>query len=487
MKVLFVYSLEDIVDPLKPMENMGEIQFGLSYLSAVLKKNGHDTKVAVVSEPMLKRKAGLLEGMIEEFRPGAVCFTAVATQYPLISAAAGLVKKSFPDVYTVIGGVHATLEPESVIRDDFDALCAGEGEYPLLELIRCLEKQAEPSGIPNFWIKRGEIIERNGPRPFLENIDELPFPDREMWLPWIGVKKESIAFFTVLAGRGCPYQCTYCCNHALKKTAPGRYVRFRSPESISDEIRQITSVYPGATDVFLEVETMAANKKWALDVCGRLRELNATLEKPVQFGTNIRVTRNPDFGELFEGFRSANFKRINIGLESGSERVRRDVLKRDYSNRDVIETVALAREKGLKVCFFNLIGVPGETAADFKETVRINRECLPNLHYNSIFYPYPGTDLHALCLEKNLLPGNLNTGLERRKAFLDLPGFSRRRIMRGYIWFDFLAFRGKRPLLKVLGRVFMAWLRTRYTLYSIYRKLIRLPALKRVWTKMRSY
>ena len=116
--------------------------------------------------------------------------------------------------------------------------------------------------------------------------------------------------------------------------------------------------------------------------------------------------------------------------------MRREVLKRYYSNDDVLRTVRAARAHGMRVAFYNLIGLPGETPADFLETARMNRLCAPDSARTSIFFPYPGTELYRVCRERGLLPARLPTGRERRRAVLDLPGFPRRRIQRCYDLFD---------------------------------------------------
>jgi len=225
--------------------------------------------------------------------------------------------------------------------------------------------------------------------------------------------------------------------------APGNYVRFRSPENIVEELSDIAAKFPAKKEIkkeiYLEVESFGVDKKWAIDLCSKLEAFNKTLSQPFSFGANIRITLNADLEDLFIACKKANFRFINIGLESGSERVRREILRRNYSNEDVINAVKLARKHGLKVCFYNMVGLPGETMADFKETVRVNRICLPDWHLTGVFFPYPGTELYSLCQEQGLLKNSSGKKkeIERMKATLDLPGFSRKQIQRSYILFDY--------------------------------------------------
>jgi len=204
-------------------------------------------------------------------------------------------------------------------------------------------------------------------------------------------------------------------------------------------------------EFYLEVETIAVHMDWALELCQKLSDLNISLPHPLSYGTNIRITPAQDMAPLFRAFRQANFRFVNIGLESGSSRVRSGLLGRNYDNEDVIRTVALAREHGLKVAFFNLMGIPGETPEDFRQTVDLNRRCQPDWTWNSIFYPYPGTKLHALCLDKNLIRNDSTPDMERRISVLNLPGFPKDKIERGYVWFEYMVYKGHRPLHSLLA------------------------------------
>lgn len=485
MHILFISSLDDIQSPSKPLQTQQQIQFGISYISSLLKKHGHRTRLIIASKIAGRRNEDIINKYIRAFQPELVCFTAIATEYPFIAGIAKYIKSRYEDIYLLIGGPHASLNPEEVILGDFDALCVGEGENPALELVSQLEKGVTPSRIPNLWIKRVSDIEKNATRPFLEDIDSLPFPDREMWREWIEETHGLIS--SVLLGRGCPFQCSYCCNHALQKMAEGTYVRYRSPNNIIKEIKEIVTAFPDTKEIYLEVETIAVKKEWSLNLCVELERFNAELRKPVFFGANVRITPNADMGELFAAFKRCNFRFINIGLESGSERVRREILKRNYSNDDVINTVRLAREHGLKIHLYNIIGIPGETMADFKETVRVNRECLPDRHLTSIFFPYPGTDLYSLCKKQGLLEGPSDRRMERKKAVLDLPGFSKREIQKSYILFDHYVYKGVKPVYKILSRVLRAGLESCYYLNYLYRRLTGLPFLKRLKNTLKDY
>jgi len=443
MNILFIYSLYDICSPQKPLGRLDQLAFGISYLSAILKKNGHTTQLLVASSSLADIPRRQLDDTIRSFQPALICCTAVYSEYRFIASLARYIKSSYPHIFIALGGVHPSLNPEQVMADVFDAVCIGEGEYPTVELAAQLEKGLVPSGIANYWFKRDGLIEKNPPRPFLKNLDELPFPDRMMWQPWIeNIPK--LSYTSVLLGRGCPFECTYCCNHAQKKLTTGSYVRLRSPDNIVSEIKEIIAENPRIRTFGLEMDTIAANQDWLLALCRLLEALNQTLAEPLSFEVNLRITPGADFSEIFAAFQKSHFTVVNIGVESGSERFRREVLRRNYSNEDIRRFVVDAHCYGLKVFFYNIIGVPGETRDDFRQTVEINRSCAPDGHYTSIFFPYPGTDLFARCQEQGLLKGSWDTSGERTESKFAIPGFTRRQIRRNLIWFSYYVAAGRK-------------------------------------------
>lgn len=469
MRVLFVYSLDSAKQYGKPLRSWSSMQHGISYLSSLLKAHGQGTSLLVLGSNYQAKSLLLLEKTVEEFQPGLICFTSVCSQYDFIATAARFAKTRWPDIYLMAGGVHATLQPEEVMEGAFDAICIGEGEFPVLELCGQLAAGRAPRDIANLWIRSASGVQKNRPRAFLQDLASLPFPDYDMWKPWIEEPANDV--MTVFGGRGCPYNCTYCSNHALRKVAGGKYVRTRSPEDILAEVAYLYDHFPHR-EIFLEVETLDCDLEWTMELCRKLAGFNAAKADPVAFGSNYRINPHTIREELFSALGKARFTSLNIGLESGCERIRREVLKRDYSNEDFLQVVSLARKFGLQVYVYNMIGLPGESLADHRETVRLNRLCQPEGHHTGIFYPYPGTELHRLCLQKNLLDGPASAGRERRRPVMDLPGFSRAQIQRAYTWFNYHVYKGHRPLPGILAQVALVKIDSTPAARFIFQKLI---------------
>ena len=204
--------------------------------------------------------------------------------------------------------------------------------------------------------------------------------------------------------------------------------------------------YPEMTDVYLQSETIAVNPKWLEELAEQISAFNGELDRKLSFACNFRVARQFLKDEVFAALERANVRIIEIGLESGSERVRCQVLRRNYTNEDFFQAVALSRKHGMGVNVYNMIGLPGETEADYWETVEVNRRVCPDRSLTSIFFPYPGTDLYETCKTEGLLKETDNLTAERCRATLDLPAFSERQIQRAFEWFEYRVYRGRRPL-----------------------------------------
>lgn len=464
MKAAFFFSLQNVLYKRKPLQYNEEAAFGISYISALLKKNNHFTRLFVLTRETTQSQ---VSAFLREFNPGLICFTAVASEFPFVCRFAGQIKEQFPKIFLLGGGCHISLNPQDAISKAFDAICIGEGEYPTLELAEQLSRGDAPSGIKNLWIKSEGRIEKNPTRPFIENLDELPFADRQMWTEWV---HEASSRHVILLGRGCPFQCTYCSNHALGKLSAGRYVRLRSAENILQELDDVSRLNPLSEEVYFEIETFGINMPWAIGLCAKLEAYNSKRKKPLVFGVNLRVVPNLDMGPLFKSMQKSNFRFVNIGLESGCERIRRDVMKRHYSNEDFLNTVNLARQHGLRVHVLNMLGLPTETEDDFRETILLNRIAQPDMWpSHSVFFPYQGTEIHQLCKEERLMPSGLDTERERSRPVLELPGFPKRKIQHYFVWFDYYVYKGHRPFFKLLARAFVARLHSSYRLMRLYR------------------
>lgn len=398
---------------------------GLGYLSSVLKQEAHETTLIYVQkEP--DEESFLRQ--VSAVAPDIVAFSATTHQFPYVARWACWTKKAMPGVWTTVGGAHATLVPEQAIEPPgIDVVCVGEGEHALLDLVRALEEGRDYRTIANLWLRHDGHVIRNVLRPLLANLDELPHPDRELF-DFEQILSQNGGWVDMMAGRGCPYSCSYCCNPTLRERFKGlgKYVRFRSVDNVLSEIRSLASRYRVQTLNFQD-DVFTLDREWALRFCQAYSQ-----EFDFPFWINTRVERIND-EELIAALAGARCRGVRIGIESGNEKLRAEILKRRMSNDDIRRTFALAKRYNLDVYTCNMLGVPGETPEMIEETIALNRELQPADLQFSVFYPYPMTELHDLCVEKGYLTqGESLPSYYERKSILRLPTLAPEELAKKY-------------------------------------------------------
>jgi radical SAM superfamily enzyme YgiQ (UPF0313 family) len=416
-------------------------QHGLASISSVLKENGfRDVSLSYFTEkPDLAR----WEDYITRLKPTIIGFYSTAEQFQFVGS---LIERVPKGVFTICGGPHPTCYPDCIdIFPRLDAICIGEGESAMLELAEALKEGKDYSKIKNLWVRRnGEII-KNETGAFINNLDELPFADREIFNTQESIDKYGMAQVRVMTTRGCPYQCTYCSNKRISEAQSGRYVRFRSAKHVMDELHQLKQNYQ-FDEVFFDDDIFMLSKSVRKEFCERY---------PVEIGKSFvfcgRVEQcNSD---MLADLKKAGGRRIDFGIESGNEDLRRNLLKRNMSNEEILNAIEMAKSVGLKVKTLNMVGLPEETYEKHLDTVRLNQKIKPDIVSIYTFFPYPGTVLYDYCIQKKyykpvqFLPDGY---VSRRDTMLDMPYFSRKEIHHCFKWFGFRVFWRYSPV-KALG------------------------------------
>lgn len=425
MKIHFIYP--DIIVKFGDRVKLGNrIQMGIASMSACLKANGHTTSLHhVINE---NRDQELIN-LVKSEHPDIIAFSSTTNQYPYVKHMCHLLKKQF-DLPIIVGGIHATLSPESVISDkNIDIVCIGEGEYPLLDLANNLEAGKGIDSIPNLWIKKEEDVIKNPPRPLIQDLDDLPLHDFDLF-DYERVLKRNRRVASFITGRGCPFVCSYCCNHALKRLYKnkGHYVRYRSADRVLEEIEYVTEKYK-VRSINFDDDSFTLSKKWISEFCEKYPQ-----KFDLEFECNIRVG-TIDIDTLSE-LRTAGCRKIHIGVECGNESFRRNVLKRDMTNKQIIDVFKDASETGIKTTSFEMFGFPFETREIVEETIAFNKQISPSEIQFSIFYPYPGTDLHNLCEKRGYLRHTSFDSYFETSSTLKLPNLSEQDIKKYYWQFN---------------------------------------------------
>ena len=434
MKVLFIYT------DINVRGGAMSYQFGTGIISAVLKQHGHDTRLhhmfgAFDMEP--------LKMTIAEYRPDVVAFSVV---YPQWRYAKKIIEDLRPwKAFTIFGGAHPTVVPECLGQvQGLDAICVGEGEYAMLELVEALRDGKPVDGIKSLWVKKPDgTIVKNPTRPFIQDLDSLPFYDREM-ADYQAIIDSDIQTANFQFGRGCPYTCTYCSNHVLRKTQEGKYVRYPSVEYAIEEVRRVVKNYK-VRYLYLNDDTFLADKRFWQGFCAAYQA-----EFTLPFFINARPEQITP--ENCAALKAAGCTRVVMGIEHGNEEFRTKVLNRRMTNDSIAHAFDLCRAAGFKTKSHFLIGLPHETLEIHMDSVRLAQRILPDAFTLHIFEVYPGTVLGDIAVKEGLIDREReNTEfIGQTDTALRLPGFPREEILRCFRLFPFRVYRKTAPFKALL-------------------------------------
>ena len=424
MKVLFVYP-DFLATRTKPGSNQFEItkggwySEGLASISAVLKEKDQQTSLLHLTEPAGKED---FRQRLAEEKPDIIAFTVRTSAFPYVREYLKWAREFDPSLLAVLGGVHATIAPWDCIEaEGADIVCVGEGEGPMVDLCEALAKKRKFGRIPNFLVKEGRRVVANPPRKLIYPLDSLPLPDFELF-DFSQLVASQTKTAVVIVSRGCPYSCGYCCNHKIREVYPDpeHYTRFRSPKNTMLYLKKLLKFYPWVSYVRFIDNILGIEKGW-------LAQFTKLYQKEVNlpFACDHRADlATPEFLKLLKDA-GCNF--IYFGVESGDENLRKSVLSRFMTDREIKRAFRECRQLGIKTLAFNIVGLPFETPAKVLKTVKLNAQINPNRMVPNIFTPYPYTKMYEISLKEGFISGPIAD--YRDEVFLDQPQFSKKEVL----------------------------------------------------------
>jgi radical SAM superfamily enzyme YgiQ (UPF0313 family) len=382
MKVLFLYNR---------FENLG-----IEILSSVLKKEGHIVKLAFdpqlfndgyLNMPFLSKRYNftfkILEG-IKKFMPDLICFSVITDNYQWALKLARIIKKNF-EIPIIFGGIHATSVPEEVISHDFiDFAIMGEGEEALVELVKCLEKNKDYTRIKNLVFRKNNKIIKNEVRNLIEDLDSLPFPDKEIFYNFIPFAKKT---YSIMAGRGCPFSCTYCFNNMYKKIYhnKGLYLRKRSVDNVIKELKIRKEKY-NYNFVSIQDDVFMTDDKWLSEFCDKYAK---EIRVPFRCIGHVNCINEGNIRML----KRAGCKIIQIGIQTTSDYTRKNIINR-YENNGIIRKASrIIKENGITLEIDHIIGFPYEVEKDQIEAAKFYNEIRPDIINCYWLKCFPKTDI----------------------------------------------------------------------------------------------
>ena len=369
-KVLFVQANYDI-DHLK--DSTPWMPLALVELATFLREKGHEVKIL---DRNLEYSNKRLIKTLKRFSPdivGMTCYTS-----PVIKDIKQIAKitKENSKALVIIGGVHATLEPNSLLScPPIDYVVRGEGEMPLLEICQLIDKKKATKKN----IEKIKNVNYNNMRPFI-NLNELPIPDYSL----LEVKKYPVATF--YTSRGCPGRCRFCYNQ-------GRQLRFYNTDKVIKTITGVLNKYK-IREFTIADDNFANLSKRTEKICNALSKYNSI------FHIFLRVDQVHD--KVMKNLKKAGCWSIQFGFESGCQRIL-DFIKKDTTVEQNIKAIKQCKKYKIFVDGSFMIGLPTETVIEMQQTVDFIKKYKPDAVDIKVYKPYPATELYEYSIKENLM------------------------------------------------------------------------------------
>jgi len=373
------------------------LAYGLMSLAGALRARGHHVSLAQGPGPAEVAKDSRAKDA------DVLAMSATTGLHRVYVRWARELRRRLPGKGIVLGGPHPTFFPRVIEQAPFDGVCLGEGEESFPEFLD-LWRAGFPEIPAGWWIRRdggSGPVERGAVRGPVRDLDSLPAPAFDLFYDAEAQYRDS-PNKSFLATRGCPHRCTYCFNHQLNERYKrfGPLLRAHDPERMCDQILRVRDRWGMRLVWFLDAN-FAANQPW-LEAFTRLYARRVGLP----FFCKLRPERATErtVRLLVEGGCTA----VGVGLESGSERIRYEVLGRPARDADILDGCRRLKAAGIRILAFSMLGIPGATLDEELRSVAFNAACRVDLGAATILQPYPGTPIAKWAEERGLFDGNFD-------------------------------------------------------------------------------
>jgi radical SAM superfamily enzyme YgiQ (UPF0313 family) len=360
----------------------------LGYATAVCQRAGH--KVDLIDAPALEISEEETMERVAKMQPD---FVVMLTSTASVESDGALAKKiaEKTGAKTAAVGVHATAVPKDTLEKGFDIVARGEYDYTIRDIAKGLPLEK----VEGISFRKGKKVVNTAARPLIRELDELPFPAREL-LPnekyYSALYRNPFTF--VLAGRGCPHQCIYCAGPQLMS---GRGYRMRSPENVVAELKHLKQNYKLKSVLFND-DTLNVNKKYLLELC----DLIVKEKVNMPWVAYSRVDSVDE--EIAQAMKKAGCFLVKVGFESGCDELLKSMKKGPRATTGQARKCAkYFKDAGIQIHGTFVFGMPGETSETIRKTIEFAKELDLDFVQFSIAQPYPGTEFYEYLKSKGYL------------------------------------------------------------------------------------
>jgi radical SAM superfamily enzyme YgiQ (UPF0313 family) len=391
VKILFIYP------------NAGSqlgFNYGLAHISAVLKKAGHSVHLWQFCEDLCALPSKeQFTNRLKELAPNVVGFSVVTNQWPYARKLASWARGA-TSAPLVCGGIHAMAAPEEILEtSSFDYVFRGEAEEPFLDFVEKLARNENVAEVKNIGLIQDGKVRINPVRP-LPDITKLPFKDYSIF-DFQKIIDGKNGWVGLMASRGCPFSCSYCFNHQMVKRYRKdlnctfrqlNYIRHFEVRQVIDEVEYLLGNYQNIKMFIFDDDLFTFRRQYVMEFCQAYQKVCS-----IPFVVNAHVGFFDKDRARYLG--QAGCRIVKFGVESGSERIRKQVLQRHMTNERIVDAIRSAHRFGLHTSTFLMIGLPDETHEDILATIRLTAKAKPGRFRWSFFFPFPRTKAYELSAE----------------------------------------------------------------------------------------
>jgi anaerobic magnesium-protoporphyrin IX monomethyl ester cyclase len=349
----------------------------LTELSAVLKRDGHQTRL------LLSDEEPRLDDAIRAWDPQLAVLPCALRGAGIALSLASAVRRASPGCFVLLGGTHPTFSPEIAEHPDVHAVFRGEAEGPVGALVAALEAGAAWQDLPGLAHDTASGMRINPMPPVQADLDALPMPDRDLYFRYAFLRRFGWKKFAT--GRGCVHACAFCFNTRLRAmTGPDRFIRRKSP---ARAVAEVAAVAASATlrNVHFSDDLFTWRPAW-LEEFADLYPSRVGL--PFTCNSSVELV-SP---QAVRALARAGCRGVAIGVETGDAELRARILGKTVSDEQIRTAARLIKDAGMELTTFNMLASPGETLDGAMSTLRLNQEIGADHVRVNIAIPVPNTD-----------------------------------------------------------------------------------------------
>jgi anaerobic magnesium-protoporphyrin IX monomethyl ester cyclase len=420
MKVLLINPPQQFYPGSDPPA--GNLPLGLMYIAAVLDKAGYKAEILdafMIDFSFLKVGDTIEVGMPyrkirEEIRRRKPDIVGIASPFTCQAENAirvgDIAKEVDSNILTVVGGPHVTAVPVEFLEEakNIDIAVIGEGEYTMLDIVKFFEGAKKISDVQGIAYRKDGAVKQNELRPFIEDLDELPYPayhlvDMEQYLNPRKIEYRSFKdrAVSMITSRGCPFNCNFCSVHLHM----GKKFRAHSVNYVINHVEYVINKF-GVKTIFFEDDNLTFDLKRFEAICDKI------IEKGIRFNWETPNGIRADYLtlSLLKKMKKSGCQSVFFGIESGDQHVLDNIINKSLNLKEVVKVAKMCKDIGISTAAFYIIGFPGEKKENMLRTVELALRLKKDFDVGMLLHvatPSLGTRLYEECKKKGYIQGEL--------------------------------------------------------------------------------